>query len=100
MTGGASGVETYAKSICLLHNISTSDFKKALGHTWIFAGTTCLTQFKEPLQIIDDIALTWVSTPLAPPVMNFFLYIAVGYVNNGERTTVSERHLYHIQSSA
>ena len=31
MTGGAIGVETYAKSICLIHNISTSDFKKALG---------------------------------------------------------------------
>ena len=100
MTGGASGVETYAKSICLLHNISTSDFKKALGRTQNSAGTTCLRKFKEPLQIMDDIALTWVSTPLAPPVMNIFLYNEDGQVKNGRRTAVSERHLYHIQPPA
>ena len=93
MTGGAIGVETYVKSICLIHNISTSDFKKAPGRTQNSAGTTCLRKFKEPLQIMDDIALTWVSTPLAPPVMNIFLYNEVGWVKNGKEL-LSQRDIY------
>ena len=80
MTGGAIGVETYVKPIWLVHNRSTSKYQKTLGRTENLAGTTCLWQIKEPILVINEIALTWIQTPIAPPVMNSFLCIEDGWL--------------------
>ena len=80
MTGGAIGVETYVKPIWLVHNRSTSKYQKTLGRTENLAETTCLWQIKEPILVINEIALTWIQTPIAPPVMNSFLCIEDGWL--------------------